>query len=222
MSSLFQLRASRELAQRTENLKSAAGIILNYGPISQDLVDWEASFAGVPATPYEGGVYRLLMKLPSNYPYSPPQIQFLTKIYHSNIDEHGNVDCRIADNWSSSMTIFAYLISIATCFTCAEMQYPLREDILFPFMKRAVEWNHQYANGLSFDARGLDILTQPLRHFELVDKCIAQYYRVQSSIVAELICAFALEYRLHDLPFQNYQPWIQYIEEQHHYSEEAT
>jgi ubiquitin-protein ligase len=38
-----------------------------------------------------GGIFKLELFLPNEYPISPPKIRFLTKIYHPNIDEHGRI-----------------------------------------------------------------------------------------------------------------------------------
>lgn len=40
---------------------------------------------GPAGTCYEGGLYRLELFLPEQYPMEPPKVRFLTKIYHPNI-----------------------------------------------------------------------------------------------------------------------------------------
>ena len=35
-----------------------------------------------------GGVFKLELFLPEEYPMNPPKVRFLTKIYHPNIGEH--------------------------------------------------------------------------------------------------------------------------------------
>lgn len=40
---------------------------------------------GPGGTPYEGGLYRLELFLPEQYPMEPPKVRFLTKIFHPNI-----------------------------------------------------------------------------------------------------------------------------------------
>lgn len=38
-----------------------------------------------------GGIFRLELFLPEDYPMTPPKIRFLTKIYHPNIDRLGRI-----------------------------------------------------------------------------------------------------------------------------------
>ena len=37
-------------------------------------------------TPYEGGLFTLLAIFPDNYPINGPEIRFMNKIYHLNVD----------------------------------------------------------------------------------------------------------------------------------------
>ena len=39
---------------------------------------------------YKEGSYRIEMKLISTFPFDPPEVRFLTKIYHPNVDTDGN------------------------------------------------------------------------------------------------------------------------------------
>jgi ubiquitin-protein ligase len=38
-----------------------------------------------------GGVFKLELFLPEEYPMAPPKVRFLTKIYHPNIDKLGRI-----------------------------------------------------------------------------------------------------------------------------------
>ncbi|XP_077464217.1 cell division cycle 34 homolog a isoform X1 [Stigmatopora argus] len=53
-----------------------------------DMYNWEVAIFGPPNTHYEGGYFKALLKFPVDYPYSPPNFRFLTKMWHPNIYEH--------------------------------------------------------------------------------------------------------------------------------------
>ena len=61
---------------------------------------------GPPNTPYEKGEYEIEINFHWYYPILPPNIKFLTKIYHVNIDDNGNVNIPILQStiWNKSDT----------------------------------------------------------------------------------------------------------------------
>ena len=40
---------------------------------------------------HTGGVFKLELFLPDDYPMTPPKIRFLTKIFHPNVDKLGRI-----------------------------------------------------------------------------------------------------------------------------------
>jgi ubiquitin-conjugating enzyme E2 R len=57
----------------------------------EDLFVWEVAIFGPPDTLYAGGYFKALMKFPNDYPYSPPTVRFLCKMWHPNVYESGDV-----------------------------------------------------------------------------------------------------------------------------------
>jgi len=54
-------------------------------PEIEDLTHFLGIFTGPPDTPYEGGTYVIDIKIPAEYPFQPPKMTFVTKIWHPNI-----------------------------------------------------------------------------------------------------------------------------------------
>ena len=48
--------------------------------------DWRVSMVGPKDTPYKGGIFFLNVHFPDNYPNEPPEVFFITPIYHLNVN----------------------------------------------------------------------------------------------------------------------------------------
>ena len=73
---------------------------------------WSATLQGPKDTVYKGGIFLLDIKFPEDYPESPPEILFVTPIYHLNINSSsqtgisvGKVYCNSINNWKNYFTI---------------------------------------------------------------------------------------------------------------------
>jgi ubiquitin-conjugating enzyme E2 R len=56
-----------------------------------DLYEWVVAIYGPPSTVYEGGCFRAIIRFGGDYPFTPPTFRFLTRIWHPNIYENGEV-----------------------------------------------------------------------------------------------------------------------------------
>jgi len=122
-------------------------------PKGEDLFEWEARIRGPPNTPYENGVFRLKIDFPVDYPFKPPKVQFVTRLYHCNVNATGNICLDILkDQWSPALTISKLLLSITSLMNDPNPDDPLMPDIAELFTKdrkrhdeTAREWVKLYA-----------------------------------------------------------------------------
>lgn len=53
------------------------------------------TIAGPQGTPYEGGLFQIDITIPKQYPFEPPKMKFLTKIWHPNISSQTGAICLV-------------------------------------------------------------------------------------------------------------------------------
>jgi len=117
----------RRIKKELDEMTSSPPANCSAGPIDDDnLYSWQATIMGPENSPYVDGVFYLKIDFPEDYPFKPPKIYFLTKIYHCNINSSGGICLDILkDQWSPALTISKLLLSI-----CSLMDDPNPDDPL--------------------------------------------------------------------------------------------
>jgi ubiquitin-conjugating enzyme E2 D len=110
------------------------------GPVDDKLNEWEATIIGPDETPYSGGIFTLSILFPPDYPFNPPKIKFITKIYHCNINDYGGICLDILkDQWSPALTISKVLISISSLLSDCNPEDPLVPEIARLYKKDRIK-----------------------------------------------------------------------------------
>ena len=123
--------------------------------ILEDLNNILVKFYGPKGTPYEDGLWKVRVKLPEQYPFMPPQIQFVNMIYHPNITPFGAVCLDVIRHaWTESYTlthIFEYFLPQLLIqpnpddpiyFSAAFLYNNKPEE----YKKKVLEWVRKYAS----------------------------------------------------------------------------
>lgn len=121
-------RIQKELAE----IQKEAPETISAGPVSdKNLFNWEGFIIGPTGSPYEGGMFKLSILYPEDYPFRPPLIKFTTPIFHPNINKNGAIclDILKQSNWSPALTITKVLLSISSLLTDANPDDPLEPEI---------------------------------------------------------------------------------------------
>jgi ubiquitin-protein ligase len=110
-------------------------------PIDNDMTKLLASIEGPPGTPYEHGIFWLSYEYPQNYPFVPPKVRFITRIYHPNVDSRGEICLdTLKEAWTPVNEVVTVLTSILTLLTDPGLDDPLVVEIAQTF----IENHHLY------------------------------------------------------------------------------
>jgi len=91
---------------------------------------WYFYLQGPQDTIYNSGKFKLKFEFTKDYPYSPPYVTFLTRIYHPNINALGQICLDILkDQWSPILTTSKVLLSICSLLSEPNAEDPLEIEI---------------------------------------------------------------------------------------------
>jgi len=122
----------------------------------QNWLDLRGEISGPPSTPYEGGNFQLDIIIPESYPFTPPKIKFLTKIWHPNISSVTGAVCVdiLKDQWAAAMTLRTVLLSLQSLLSAPEPDDPQDavvagqyKESYMTFVQTAQHWTAVYAGG---------------------------------------------------------------------------
>ncbi|KAI5274746.1 hypothetical protein E4T47_02320 [Aureobasidium subglaciale] len=79
-----------------------------------ELTALDILLAGPRATPYEQGVFKLHLTIPTTYPQEPPKAYFRTTIFHPNVDDKTGAVCveTLKRDWDQKLTLRDVLVTI--------------------------------------------------------------------------------------------------------------
>jgi len=106
-----------------ENIKN---IDLGFNGIklsNNNIFEWEFTLKGPKYSPYSGGLFHLKAFLPKDYPNIPPEICFITPIYHLEVnpdgcykEKLGHISSLILNCWIPKTTMKEVILSIFPFF----------------------------------------------------------------------------------------------------------
>lgn len=97
-----------------------------------DIFTWNVLIKGPKNSCYENGLYKLLLKFPQNYPEDPPDIKFVTKIYHPNVSLDDGVICVSSKSteWENNRNIITVIYSIYELLKNPNLSHGLNKEAL--------------------------------------------------------------------------------------------
>ena len=81
--------------------------------VDDSLTEMKVEIKGPLDSQYQGRMFELLITYPENYPFCPPDVKFITKISHPDINEETGTICEdFYKGWVSTMQVVGILMQI--------------------------------------------------------------------------------------------------------------
>ena len=109
---------------------------------SEDPIDIQADIEGPEGTPYECGIFRVKLFIPSEFPQVAPKGFFVTKIFHPNVSEKGEICVNtLKRDWNPKQWSLYNLFEVIKCLLIVPFpQSSLNEEAGKMFMDNYDEY----------------------------------------------------------------------------------
>jgi len=128
----------------------------------EDMFVWEVALFGPPDTLYQGGYFKAHLKFPSDYPYNPPSVRFLCKVWHPNVYENGDLCISIlhppvddpqsgelpCERWNPTQSVRTVLLSVVSLLNEPNTSSPANVDasVMYRRWKESKGKDKEYEN----------------------------------------------------------------------------
>lgn len=120
----------RRIIKETERMVANPIPGISATPHRDNLRYFDVLIEGPKDSAYEGGLFKLELFLPEDYPMVPPKVRFLTRIYHPNIDRLGRICLDILkDKWSPALQMDKVCLSIQLLLQAPNPDDPLDNNV---------------------------------------------------------------------------------------------
>jgi len=116
---------SKELRDLNKDPIEGVTVLMN----EADLTDITAHIAGPSGTPYDGGSFKVKLVLSKDFPASPPRGYFLTKVFHPNVADNGEICVNtLKKDWKPNLGIKHVLLTIRCLLIYPNPESALNEE----------------------------------------------------------------------------------------------
>uniref|UniRef100_A0A7S0V1Z9 E2 ubiquitin-conjugating enzyme n=1 Tax=Polytomella parva TaxID=51329 RepID=A0A7S0V1Z9_9CHLO len=158
-----QSRVLKELKDISKDVQTGVKVVLQNNSL-QKLTGY---FPGPKDTPYEDGVFQVDIALDENYPFTPPKMRFVTKVWHPNVSSQNGAICLdiLKDQWSPALTLRTALLSLQSLLASPQPNDPQDGVVANQFLSsysvfaaQAKKWTDAYASPSKAESKVLFIM----------------------------------------------------------------
>ena len=134
MSNFTLNQIMREYKDLSENPIASIGVCVGMPDPSNPYL-WRCTMIGPGDTSFAGGLFYLKIEFPKNYPYSGPEVRFVTPIYHVNVNHIAQPGCPLGhiclstlNFWNPEYRMREVLTNIFALFYLGNAESPFGID----------------------------------------------------------------------------------------------
>jgi ubiquitin-conjugating enzyme (huntingtin interacting protein 2) len=133
-------RVAKEVAKLCKP-DSSSGIVAHI--VDDDMNHLIGTITGPLGTPYEGGVFNVNIVIPTGYPFEPPKMKFITRIWHPNISSQTGAICLdiLKDQWSPALNIKTAMLSLQALLCSPEPDNPQDAVVATMYLNERAEFD---------------------------------------------------------------------------------
>mmetsp|Transcript_22936 Transcript_22936/g.64410 ORF Transcript_22936/g.64410 Transcript_22936/m.64410 type:complete len:204 (+) Transcript_22936:108-719(+) len=136
--------ARRRLIRDLKKLQTDPPQGISASPVKDDIMSWTAVMFGPDDTPWEGGTFQLEVRFTEEFPTKAPHVKFISKMFHPNIYNNGEICLDILQNqWSPIYDISAILTSIQSLLTDPNPNSPANNEAAKLWSENRREYNRR-------------------------------------------------------------------------------
>ena len=146
----MQGRITKELTELSTNPPENCQVSL----VGDNIAEWRVNIFGPADSPYEGGNFEVILTIPANYPFKPPEARFVTKVYHPNVkSDDGSICAEVYQaNWGPTKSVRHVVEIIINMLLSPNPDHAVEAEIARQMMENyeafqatAQEWVNNYA-----------------------------------------------------------------------------
>ncbi|KAI9220752.1 ubiquitin-conjugating enzyme/RWD-like protein [Blastocladiella britannica] len=132
----------RRLMRDFKRLQSDPPAGVSGAPCPENIMQWNAVIFGPPDTPFEDGVFKLVLDFDESYPNKPPKVRFASRMFHPNVYANGDLCLDILQNrWSPTFDVAAILTSIQSLLHDPNPSSPANVEAATLFRENITEYH---------------------------------------------------------------------------------
>ena len=187
-----QKRLLKDVVDLLKNPLSDQGIY--YLHDEENILSGYAMIIGPSDTPYENGIYMFNFTFPTNYPYSPPTLKYLTNDgktrFNPNLYKSGKVCLSIlntwkGEQWTSCQTIRTVLLTLVTVLN----DTPLVNEPGISKVHSDVRRYNKFIKYKNYEVAMYNVLTKkclPNKHISFYHIIKKHFYEKKNEIIENL------------------------------------